>query len=102
MPAVYEKAGTPLTAGKDDNKILASIIDAIFGGDKGISRHVVCAWLVGKGSTKEMTPAQIKALFHIMGIKGEPRYESVPSMESIEEFRQAYEYIQSNPMGSQQ
>lgn len=84
-----EKRNQKLEVGPNDGKILASIVDAIFNGDKGISRHIVCTWIVGTGSTKEMTPAQIKALFHILGIKGEPRYESAPSYESIEEFRAA-------------
>lgn len=94
MPAVYEKSGLPLTVGPNDGKILASIIDAIFNGDKGVSRHIVCSWLIGTGSTKDMTAAQVKALFHIMGIKGEPRYESPPSVESMEEFRAALVYAQ--------
>lgn len=90
MPAVYEKNNLPLIVGPNDGKILASIMDQIFNGDKGISRHIVCAWLLNKTSTKAMTAAELKALFHIMGIKGEPRYESVPSAESIEEFRAVY------------
>lgn len=90
LPAVYEEKKLPLTSGPNDGKILASILDQIFNGDKGVSRHIVCAWLLEKTSTKAMTAAELKALFHIMGIKGEPRYESVPSAESIEEFRAVY------------
>lgn len=90
ITTTYEEKKSPLTVGPNDGKILASIIDQIYG-DKGPSRHIACTWLIGTGSTKEMTAAQIKALFHIMGIKGEPRYESVPSAESIEEFRLAYQ-----------
>lgn len=87
-----EKRKQKLTVGPNDGKILASIIDTIFDGDKGVSRHIVCTWLIGTGSTKEMTPAQIKALFHVMGISGEPRYESKPSQVSIEEFHAALEH----------
>lgn len=90
LPAAYEEKKLPLTIGPNDGKILASIMDQIFGGIKGEGRHVVCAWLLKKTSTKDMTAAELKALFHIMGIKGEPRYESVPSAESIEEFRAVY------------
>lgn len=89
------KRNVALTVGKDDYKILSNVIDKIFGGDKGVSRHIVCAWLVGTGSTKEMSPAVIKALFHVMGIKGVPQYESEASAESVTEFQSALAAAQS-------
>lgn len=83
-----EKRNQALTVGPKDSTILASIIDAIFNGDN-TARHIICAWMIGKGSTKEMSPAQIKALFHILGITGQPTFQSPPSHEAIEEFRAA-------------
>lgn len=95
MPAAYAKAGKPLVLTPPNiGNVLAKIIDAIFNGDKGVSRHIVCAWLIGTGSTKDMSPAQVRAFFKIMDIKYNdqhtPDFLSVPSAVSIDEFRAAY------------
>lgn len=93
IPAEYERRGEKLESPEGERKILASIIDTIFGGDKGVSRHIVCGWLIGTGSTKEMSPAQVKGLLHVLGIKGTPSFDSPPIGVSIEEFRMAYKEI---------
>lgn len=89
-----EKRRQPLTVGAKDSAILASIIDAIFNGDN-TARHIICVWMIGAGSTKEMSAAQIKALFHILGITGQPTFQSPPSHEAIEEFRAALPFASS-------
>lgn len=94
LPGVYEKDGLELIATEHERKVLASCIDTIFG-DKGVSRHPVCTWLVGKGTTNDMDAATIQALFLVMGIKNTAKhpaqFNDPPSAESIQEFKMAYE-----------
>lgn len=89
----YAKNNLTLEASDNERKILASIIDTVFG-DKGVSRHPFCTWLCGVGSTKDMTPAQVKALFRVMEIRNDSEhpasYNDAPSAVSIQEFKEAY------------
>lgn len=89
----YAKNNLTLEASDNERKILASIIDTVFG-DKGVSRHPFCTWLCGAGSTKDMTPAQVKALFRVMEIRNDSEhpasYNDAPSSVSIQEFKAAY------------
>lgn len=96
MPAAYAKANKPLVLTPPNiGNVLAKIIDGIFNGDKGVSRHIVCAWLIGTGSTKDMSPAQVRALFKVLEIKYDdqhtPEFDSAPSAVSMDEFRMALE-----------
>jgi hypothetical protein len=50
-------------------------------------RYEVCKWLAGKSSTKDLAPAQIKALMLIMGIDD---YNQPPKPEAMAELKQAH------------
>lgn len=92
----YTEENIPLEAEEFERRVLAATIDGIFG-DKGLSRHPFCDWLMGVDSTAKMSPAQIKSLFHVMGIKNTPEhpatFDDPPNAESIQEFKQAYQEL---------
>lgn len=94
LPELYAKSNAPLTVTPQEGHILASILDTTFDGDKD-KRYIVCAWLCGIGSTKEMSPAVVKAFFKVLGIKNDeahkPQFDDVPTDVSIKELRAAYE-----------
>lgn len=50
-----------VTASPADGQIVAAVMDNIFKGEK-TNRYELCKYLVGVSSTKDMTPAQVKAL----------------------------------------
>lgn len=72
--------------GDRERQIVASALDGIFNGEK-TKRYEVCKWLTGKASTKDMGPAQIKALLLIMGIDD---YNQPPKAEAMTELKQAH------------
>lgn len=72
--------------GDGARKVVASAIDGIFSGEKTM-RYEVCQWLTGHSSTKDMTPAQLKALMTIMGTS---EFNVPPKPEAIQELRQAH------------
>lgn len=92
----YTEEKIALEAGENERRVLASTLDGIFG-DKGLSRHPFCDWLVNIDSTTLMSAAQVKAFFVVMGIKNTAEhpatFNDAPSSESIQEFKQAYDKI---------
>lgn len=94
IPDAYAKDGIELIATDHERKVLASCLDSIFG-DKGISRYPTCTWLTGHGSTADMTDAEIKAFFQVMGIKNDvhhpAQFNDPPSAVSIQELKQVYQ-----------
>jgi recombination protein RecT len=88
LPGAYEKRKEVLEATDTDKKVLASALDGILGGP--LERHEFMSWLVGKDSTKDMTPAEIKTLLHIMGVK---TFNDPPSAVSITEIRACHASI---------
>jgi hypothetical protein len=95
LPALYEKNKVDISVPAPIRNVLAATIDGVFNGDNG-SRHILCAWFFGTGSTKEMTHAQVRAMFKIMDIKYDgqhvPTFDSAPSAESMKELHAALEF----------
>jgi recombination protein RecT len=85
MVHIMEGKGA-VSVGEKDGQVLAAAIDGIYGGD-ALKRHEFTNWLTGHSSTKEMTPAQIKALLKIMDVSG---FDQPPSVTSIKEIRMAH------------
>jgi hypothetical protein len=72
--------------GEREQKIVASAIDGIFGGEKTM-RYEVCQWLTGKASTKEMSKGQLRALMLIMGVED---FNIAPKVEAMQEIKLAH------------
>jgi len=72
--------------GEYQQRIVASAIDGIFGGEHTM-RYEVCNWLTGYSSTKDMHKSQIKALLSVMGVTD---FNQAPSVESMTEFKSAH------------
>jgi hypothetical protein len=85
MVKQMEKKGE-VVLGEKDAQVLASTLDAIYSGDK-LKRHEFTYWLVGKASTKDMSPAQVKCLLKIMDVSG---FDQPPSVISMKEIRMAH------------
>jgi hypothetical protein len=85
MVKQMEKKGE-VVLGEKDAQVLASTLDAIYAGDK-LKRHEFTYWLVGKASTKDMSPAQVKCLLKIMDVSG---FDQPPSVISMKEIRMAH------------
>lgn len=102
IPALYGKTGRPLTKTQREEGIFAKIVNGIFDGDQ-IARHVTMAWLFGNGSTKDMTAAQIKAVYKVAGIKDTPeapaQFDSAPNAWSRDELRACYEQAKKELAG---
>lgn len=94
MPAIYQQKGMKLTATAQEGHVLAKILDGVFDGDKP-RRYLLCAWLTGINSTKEMPPAVIKTFFKVMGIRDDaehsPQFEDAPSDVALKELRDAFD-----------
>ena len=75
--------GDKCTVTEDDRKILASVLDTTYKGDK-TTRYLACRWLLDAmdGSTKGMEPAQIKALLAWQGVH---KFGDLPSEDAIKE-----------------
>ena len=86
MEANYAKKNAEIVADDTMRKVLASTIDGIFGGDKTM-RYTFTRWLCGHGSTKKLTPVQVRCLMTVMGVAnfGDP-----PSAVSMQEIREAH------------
>jgi hypothetical protein len=82
LPAAYEARNEALALGKNDHGILAKALEGILGGP--LERSEFTTWLMGKGSTKEMSVAEAKTLLHIMGVK---EFDQPPSTASMAEIR---------------
>jgi len=80
-----EKKGDTVLREKEAD-ILASAINSIFNGDKTM-RYTFTRWLCGHGSTKKLTPVQVRCLMTVMGVAnfGDP-----PSAVSMKEIREAH------------
>ena len=85
MVKAMENKGA-VTVGEKDGQVLAAAIDGIYEGD-ALKRHEFTNWLTGHSSTKEMTPAQIKALLRIMDVSG---FDQPPSVISMKEIKMAH------------
>lgn len=67
IEANYAESGKTLEVTTIQRSMTASVIDKVFGGNK-LHRHEFCNWLIGKTSTADMTPAEIKVFMQIMKI----------------------------------
>lgn len=62
-----EAAAAGVKASDTARKIVASVLDTTLE-DQGTSRYIVCKWLVGKESTKDMSDAQVIAIKSWLGV----------------------------------
>ena len=87
MVEQIEKKGDTVLREKEAD-ILASVINSIFDGDKTM-RYTFTRWLCGHGSTKKLSPVQVRCLMTVMGVAnfGDP-----PSAVSMTEIRQAHTF----------
>ena len=85
MVEQIEKKGDTVLREKEAD-ILASVINGIFDGDKTM-RYTFTRWLCGHGSTKKLSPVQVRCLMTVMGVAnfGDP-----PSAVSMQEIREAH------------
>lgn len=72
-------------ASESDRKVVASVLDAVFDGEK-TKRYEMTKWLCGESSTKKLSGAQIKALMRWLEIAS---FGDMPSPHAITEARQA-------------
>ena len=70
-------------------KALPGNLDGLFLGGDGKERHVLCKWLFGHTSTKNLTPGQAYALSKWMDYK-ETDGDWVPDMLAVQEAQAAY------------
>ena len=87
VQAIIEKNNLDKEIGERERRLVASMLDGIFNGEKTM-RYEVCKWLTGYASTKDMSKAEIKAILKIMDVGS---FEDAPRSEAIQEFRWGHE-----------
>jgi hypothetical protein len=80
---VLEYTYKKVTVTNDERHVLAATLDTTLGGIK-VDRYLVTRWLLDwhDGSTKDLQPAQVKALLTWQGVA---KFGDVPSEETIKE-----------------